>query len=82
MAMILTVPAYIGITSCRSLTEWFSSGAGWQAIAPLLRLLGSAGGEQNSDILFAGLLVISFALSLAVVLLIGVIISRRKRQSA
>jgi len=64
LALLLTLPVTYGISRIPGLAEWFASGAGYAAFRPLFDALGSIGGEQNTDIIVAVLLIASFALSL------------------
>ncbi|APA86323.2 hypothetical protein BJG93_13615 [Paraburkholderia sprentiae WSM5005] len=59
--------------------EWFASGAGSEFFAPLFNALGSVGGENNTDIIVATLLVVSFLVSLMLVVVSFAIFSHLRR---
>lgn len=82
LALVLTLPIYLGITSIPWLADWFASGAGWDVFSPIFRMLGSRGGEQNESMLFAMLLLISFLLSLALAAWVSRVVMRYRRRRA
>ncbi len=86
LALLLTLPIYAGVTAIPWLSHWFNDGAGWDVVAPILRALGSEGGEQNDDFLLGALLAISFVLALIaswiVFALFGWIVRRSHRRDA
>lgn len=82
LAILLTLPVQILLSSLPWMADWFGNGGeGWNALAPLFRALGSAGGEQNESIFVGGLLVISFVISLVLSFVLIKIVVRLRRSS-
>ena len=77
LALVLTLPVYVGITWIPWLAGWFARGTGWDVFAPIFRMLGSRGGEQYESFLFATFLLISFLLSLILAAAVGRILVRQ-----
>jgi hypothetical protein len=66
LTLLLTVPVSIGIARMPWLVTWFDEGTGWDVFNPVLRLVGSVGGEQDYDILFGTFLLAGFVVSMGI----------------
>jgi hypothetical protein len=79
LALALTLPIAVGIARMPGIDEWFASGAGYEFFAPLFKLLDSVGGENNTDIIVATLFVVSFFVSLMLVVALFAIVGHLHR---
>ena len=79
LALALTFPIAVGIASVPGIDDWFASGAGYESFAPLFKVLNSNGGENNTDIIVATLLVVSFLISLMLAVVFLAIVRRLRR---
>jgi hypothetical protein len=66
LALLLTLPVFFGITRMPWFWAWFNDGSGWDTIAPVLKSLGSIGAEEDENILFGLVLIVSFMISVVV----------------
>ena len=82
LALILTLPISIAVGRNPWFSQWFASGAGWDAFAPLLRLSGAVGIEDDENIVIDVILLVSFALSLILVWFARRLIGRLKDMRA
>ncbi|KVD74819.1 hypothetical protein WS62_04295 [Burkholderia sp. ABCPW 14] len=82
LALVLTWPIFIGVTSLPALSHWFGNGGeGWDTLSLVFRALGSAGGEQNEDIFVGILLLVSFAGALILSFILFGLIGRFQRST-
>ncbi|MEM5299371.1 hypothetical protein VSR82_34305 [Burkholderia sp. JPY481] len=79
LALAMTLPIAVGIARMPGIDEWFASGAGSEFFAPLFEMLDSVGGENNTDIIVATLLVVSFFVSLMLAVALLAIVSHLRR---
>ncbi|MBB5461426.1 hypothetical protein [Paraburkholderia sp. Cpub6] len=79
LALVLTLPIAVGIARMPGIDEWFASGAGSEFFAPLFKVLDSVGGENDTDIIVATLLVVSFLVSLILAVALLAIDSHLRR---
>lgn len=67
IALCLTLPVYLCLAKNSRINLWFVDGRGWSAFQPLFDLCNAIGLYGNASILVVAMLVISFALALALV---------------
>ncbi|GAB2905923.1 hypothetical protein GCM10027093_49940 [Paraburkholderia jirisanensis] len=66
LTLLLSVPVSIGIARMPWLIAWFDEGSGWDVFNPVLKLMGSIGGEQDYNILFGTFLLAGFIVSMGI----------------
>jgi hypothetical protein len=77
LAIALTVPVFLGLTSFDALIAWMYGDVGWKLLIPLFRLYGAVGVEGEDEVIAGVLLIASFALSLGVVGLASIVLHHR-----
>ncbi|ATF36653.1 hypothetical protein CO709_27545 [Burkholderia thailandensis] len=81
-ALVLTLPIYTGIANIPAVDHWFTSGAGWEAFEPIFKAVERMGFQGEGRIIIASMLLISFLISLLIVLSIGKFASRNRTKKA
>jgi hypothetical protein len=66
LTLLLSVPVSIGIARMPWSIAWFDEGSGWDVFKPVLKLMGSIGGEQDYNILFGTFLLAGFIVSIPI----------------
>lgn len=67
LALGLTVPVYVALTSVDPLIDWMYADTAWQLLTPLFHLHGAVGVEGAIEVVAGVLLFASFALALCLV---------------
>ncbi|RKE24366.1 hypothetical protein B0G76_8251 [Paraburkholderia sp. BL23I1N1] len=78
LAVVLTVPVFLGLTRIDSLLGWLYSESGYRTLGPLFHLFGAVGVEGHESVIAGVLLVISFILALCIASLVFTLLKRRK----
>jgi|GEM_PF-2720818 len=78
LAVLLTLPIYLGLANTPAINDWFLYGQGWAAFQPLFDLCNKVGLYGNATILITAMFVISFLIALAVVSLCRFAIRRMR----
>lgn len=67
LAVVLTVPVFLGVTRIDILVSWLFSESGYQALSPLFRLFGTVGVEGHENVIAGVLLVLSVVIAVGLV---------------
>lgn len=78
LAVLLTLPVYLGLANTPAINDWFLYGRGWAAFQPLFNLCNKIGIYGNATILITTMFVISFAIALTAVSLCGLAIRKAR----
>ncbi|WP_258168502.1 hypothetical protein [Paraburkholderia sp. BL21I4N1] len=78
LAIVLTVPVFLGVTQINVLLAWLYSESGYQALAPLFHLFGSVGVEGHESVITGLLLALSLVVSAFIVWLGSALLKRRR----
>ncbi len=81
-ALVLTLPIYTGIANIPAVDHWFTSGAGWGAFEPIFKFAEGLGFRGEGRIIIASMLLISFVISLLVVLALRKLVSLSRMHRA
>ncbi|GAB2905915.1 hypothetical protein GCM10027093_49930 [Paraburkholderia jirisanensis] len=79
LAPLLTLPIFLGITRMPWFWAWFNDGSGWDMLAPILKMLGAIGAEDDENVLFGLVLAVSFMISLIISTTCAAAINRLRR---
>lgn len=79
VALLLTLPIFLGITRMPWFWAWFNDGSGWDTLAPILKMLGAIGAEDDENVLFGLVLAVSFMISLIISTTCAAAIDRLRR---
>lgn len=81
IAVLLTLPIYLGIAHIPPLEAWFLSGRGWAVFEPIFRLCNAIGIHGNGLILIGCMLLISFGTALLAVTAAHVLIGQFRNKA-
>lgn len=78
LAVLLTLPIYLGLANTPAINDWFLYGRGWAAFQPLFDLCNKVGIYGNATILVTTMFIVSFLIALAGVSLCRLAILRMR----
>jgi hypothetical protein len=77
LAIALTLPVFLVVTSFDALVAWMYGETGWKLLIPLFRLYGAVGVEGEDEVIAGVLLIASFALALCLVTFTSIVLNHR-----
>ena len=80
LALVLTLPVFLGITLIEPLLRWLYSEDGYRVLAPLFNLFGAVGVEGHEGVIAGVLLVVSFFVALCIAWIAAALLTRWKSQ--
>jgi len=80
LALVLTVPVFIGLTRIDVLLRWLYSESGYRVLDPVFRLFGTVGVEGHESVIAGVLMIFSFIAALCVASIAVALLKRSKSQ--
>jgi len=79
LALLITLPVTAGLARFPGIDEWISNGTGHELFEHLFIALDAHGCEETEDVIVVTMLIVSFFLSLALVVATWAIVGRWRR---
>ncbi|MBN3849234.1 hypothetical protein G3N58_20750 [Paraburkholderia sp. Ac-20342] len=79
LALVMTLPVMVGLAHLPGVFEWIDSGMGHDLFEYLFIALDAQGCEETADVIAVTMLIVSFFLSLALVVATWAIVGRWRR---